>query len=161
MYRVAKIAVLAIEPYDSLLSRLSVRLRFGQTYEHAAVYCNECVKGGVMNTAIPNFVYRWTEAEVSKTIHSFEPRFQDEIRFFHDVQIPWEQLKHRKNPLWHYSGLAMSPILSSTANIFSCLCNILGFFIKKKRASKDTLPWLCQDDKGEITLNEDWFKTRY
>ena len=39
-----------------------------QEYEHAAVFYNDCVFGGVKNTPIPNFIYRWTRRDIEKTI---------------------------------------------------------------------------------------------
>ena len=38
--------------------------------------------GGVDNTNVPNFVYRWTEREVYKLISCYEPQFKHKINFF-------------------------------------------------------------------------------
>jgi ubiquinone/menaquinone biosynthesis C-methylase UbiE len=68
MYRVARKGMLAFEARDSALMHCLERFRVTPTYEHAAVYYNDCKYGGVNNTEIPNFVFRWTEREVEKTI---------------------------------------------------------------------------------------------
>src|SRR5438309_2064841 len=60
MYRVAKKGVLVFEPRDTLLVRLGIRFNFGQEYETAAVQGDGLAFGGVRNSGIPNYVYRWT-----------------------------------------------------------------------------------------------------
>tara|TARA_B110000438_G_C15780364_1_gene636031 strand:+ start:826 stop:1002 length:177 start_codon:yes stop_codon:yes gene_type:complete len=53
--------------------KLLVKLGYVADYELRAVFDNECLHGGVNNSEIPNFVYRWTENEVEKTINTFMP----------------------------------------------------------------------------------------
>jgi SAM-dependent methyltransferase len=60
LYRVARKGILAFESRDSVIIRLLERYGVTQTFEHAAVYYNDCKFGGVNNTEIPNYIYRWT-----------------------------------------------------------------------------------------------------
>lgn len=60
MMREARRGVLVMENRDSALMRLAVRLGWAAEYELAAVAGNAFQHGGWRNTAVPNFVYRWT-----------------------------------------------------------------------------------------------------
>ena len=71
MYRVARKVVVAFESRDSLTMRTAVRLGLTLDYETDSLTADG--KGGVAETGIPNFVYRWTERDVIKTIASFDP----------------------------------------------------------------------------------------
>ena len=81
LYRVARQGVLVFEPRDTALVRLGVRLNLGQKYEVAAVSHNGLSAGGVGNSQIPNYIYRWSEREVEKTILSYAPYGQPRFRF--------------------------------------------------------------------------------
>lgn len=80
MYRVARKAVVFVEPNDSLVTRVGARLGFGQTYEHAAVVGNGYVEGGMRNGPIPNYVWRWSPAEITKAVASLDPAYEPEVR---------------------------------------------------------------------------------
>lgn len=86
LYRVASRAVLVFEPRDSVVARLGVKLGYGQQYELEAVAANDGTHGGVNNTEVPNYVFRWTEHEVDKTIRSAEPRYEPKIRYFYSLR---------------------------------------------------------------------------
>ena len=73
MYRVARHGVLAFEARDSLLMRMAVRAGRVPVYETCAVRSHNFRYGGVRNTGVPNYIYRWTETEVEKTIASYAP----------------------------------------------------------------------------------------
>lgn len=66
MYRVCRKGVLLFEPQDTFLTRIGVRLGFGQEYELAAVYDHDYLFGGVRNSEIPNYVYRLNKREIEK-----------------------------------------------------------------------------------------------
>ena len=117
MYRVARKGVLLIEPCDNRLTRLGVHLGFGQEYEHAAVYYNNCAAGGVRNTEIPNYVYRWTQRDIVKTVNSFAPEGRHGFRFVYGMSVPWQQLRGRRNPVRFVSVLLLLPLLKALAGI--------------------------------------------
>jgi len=89
MFRVAKKGVLVSEPRDTLLVRLGIRFNFGQDYETAAVEGDGFGFGGMRNSGIPNYVYRWTEREIEKTIRSFCPWGQSRFFYRHALRVPW------------------------------------------------------------------------
>jgi len=71
MLRVAKRYVLMMEPNDSVFMRLLCRLRFSFPFELAAVVNNDYARGGVRNSQIPNFIFRWNKHEVHKVASTF------------------------------------------------------------------------------------------
>jgi len=85
MLRVAKYGVIFIESHDCLLTKLSCKLGFSEIYEYYAVESD--AHGGVDNTNIPNFVYRWTEREVIKLINSYKPLNKYKIYFDYDYDF--------------------------------------------------------------------------
>ena len=64
LYRVAGKGVLALEARDSAFMRAALRLGVVDEYELTAVADNDFASGGVRNSPVPNYVYRWTEREV-------------------------------------------------------------------------------------------------
>jgi SAM-dependent methyltransferase len=76
MARVARRHVVFIEPNESAFLRLLVQLRFSYPYEIAAVEGNNYEFGGVRNTPVPNFIFRWGKRELRKTIHAGFPERQ-------------------------------------------------------------------------------------
>ena len=86
LYRVSAKGVLIIEANDSLLSRLACKLNLSEEYELSAVEKN-IDRGGVDNTNIPNYVYRWTEREIIKLFKSFKPEINHKIYFDYGHQL--------------------------------------------------------------------------
>ena len=68
--------------------RAAIRLGVVDEYELTAVADNAFRSGGVRNTGVPNYVYRWTEREVEKTIRSAAPHARDEFVWFHELELP-------------------------------------------------------------------------
>lgn len=105
MYRVAKKTLIVHEAQDTFLVRLMVKLGIAMDYETGTVACKG---GGLNNTAIPNFVYRWTKREVRKTINSYDPAkihkidFFNSFRYYSDYLEPNEYLG--KNPFVKFFG---------------------------------------------------------
>src|SRR5215469_3212513 len=76
MARIARKHILFIEPNESLLMRLLMKMGFSFPYELAAVWDNGYVAGGMRNGPIPNFIYRWNKNELRKTLASGMPERQ-------------------------------------------------------------------------------------
>ena len=85
MLRVAKFGIIFIESRDCFLTRLSCSLGLSEVYEYSAIKYDD--RGGVDNTNIPNFVYRWTEKEVLKLINSYKPLNKYKIYFDYDYDF--------------------------------------------------------------------------
>lgn len=80
MYRVSKIGALIIEGNDSLLMSFSVMMNFSEKYELSSVDKKNS-SGGVEESGFPNFIFRWKEREVIKTLSSYEPEKKHKIIF--------------------------------------------------------------------------------
>lgn len=139
MYRVARKSVLVFENRDSATMRVAQRLKLVPEYELDAVIGNDFTWGGFRNTAIPNFVYRWTEREVYKTIACIEPGHAVETRFFYFTRYPIERARAAR-------GLKRLVLLGAQwpFALFSALfprqANEFGFLISKSTLKR--LPWI-------------------
>ena len=161
MYRVARKGILIFEPYDNLISRLGLRLGFGQEYEHYAVFDNDMRYGGVMNSEIPNYVYRFNNLEIIKTIKCCYPYGESKFRFFYKLNLPLGQLKGRKNKLPYMMLWLASPFLRLLTLFTHKLCNNFAALALKPDLRENLYPWLLQDKKGEVHINPAWLEKRY
>lgn len=162
MYRVARKGILAFEARDSMTMRFLERSGFTQVYEHAAVYFNDCVYGGVNNTEIPNYIYRWTERDVEKTIQSYAPNFKHRFHYRYGTAFPctpelekggWKKLAI----LWF-----ARPLFWCFAKVFPKQQNQFAFFIEKPRIPGSLFPWLVFDEQEHrIRFNKTWGDQRY
>ena len=160
LYRVARVGVLVFEPYDGPLARLAVRLGFGQDYEVAAVFDNGMTFGGVGNSAIPNYVYRWTEGEVRKAIRSYAPVGHHHFAFHYALRVPWTRLRMLRGRLRLAATAAALPLLRLGTMLVPRLCNNFAFVVLKPRLPEELLPWLRLED-GAVALDREWLGARY
>src|SRR5882757_7841889 len=154
MYRVARRGVLAFEPRDTRLVRLGVRLGFGQEYEIAAVAENGLRAGGVGNSATPNFIYRWTEREIEKTIRTFRPAGRAGFRYFSALRVPEERMRSMKNRLVAGSLGVLLPVVRLFAKVFPGQSNCFAFAVTKVG---ELHPWMVD----EATVDAEWVGRRY
>ena len=160
LYRVAKSGVLVFEPRDGALVRLAVRLNFGQEYELAAVFDNNFKFGGVQNSEVPNFVYRWTEDEVQKTVQSYAPIGNHRYSFYYATRVPWERLRLMRNKRHLGAVILALPVLKVLSAVFPRVCNNFAFMIAKPSVPRDLFPWLVARADG-VGINEEWLSGRY
>ena len=155
LFRVSRKGFLVVEGRDSALMRISSRLGLTEQFEVAGNF-----KGhGVNGTDIPNFVFRWTEREVEKTLKSFAPHFD------HDVYYRY----HSNYPEGHGFGLAgrlvigmLEPAYLVFTALFPKQQNLMAFFVRKPKAPDDLKPWLTLDpETSEIVVDRNWIKKSY
>lgn len=151
MYRVARRSVLVFENRDSFLMRVAARFGLTQYYEIEAVADNDCEFGGVRNSAVPNYVYRWTEREVSKTIASNAPQGPVKISFFYQLRLPTERLAMYRSPIRRLAATVLTVPAALLFKLFPKQANEFAFFIEKDAA--DQWPWI---DRDTGTLGKDW-----
>jgi SAM-dependent methyltransferase len=98
MLRVSRRNIVLMEPNDSLAMRWLIRLRFSTPYELPAVIYNEYKKGGVNNSDIPNFIYRWDPRTIYQTVATCLPEreFGLYLRRYWDFNITAEELEQRR-----------------------------------------------------------------
>ena len=159
MYRVSKNGIIVFETRDNLLIKISKKFNLVEDYEISAVACNDYKYGGVKNTQIPNYVYRWTENEVRKTIKSFAPEGRHKFIFYYGLQLPYDRIKLSKNKFKIFLAKAIFPIIKLLSIIFRKQCNQFCFFIIKPKYPNDLYPWLeLRDDK--ISINKDFISNK-
>jgi SAM-dependent methyltransferase len=117
MLRVAKFGVIFIESRDCFLTRLSCSLGLSEVYEYSAVKNDD--GGGVDNTNVPNFVYRWTEREVLKLINSYKPLNKYKIYFDYDYDFKF------------FNNFLINSFMWIFFHIFINQKNLMSVYIKK------------------------------
>jgi SAM-dependent methyltransferase len=161
MLRVARLGTLTIEPADNHFTSLGVRLGFGQDYEHAAVHSHDYLFGGVRNSSVPNYIYRFTAREIRKTALCFEPTQKLEFKFNHSLQVPWAQLTFRKSGMKKLTVRLVLPVLLlAQALLPRAFANQIVSVILKQEEANSLHPWLVRNG-SEISPNKQWFAARY
>lgn len=143
MYRVARKLVVVFEARDSLAVRIASKLGLTMDYEVEAVIAEGWESGGMRNGPIPNYVYRWTEREVMKTIRSYEPRFEPRVQFFHGLRVP-------------VSAARIAPMAKAFVRAFPSQANELAFSVVKPGT---LMPWLQMNAAGQIEIDRAAAKT--
>ena len=162
MYRVARKGILAIESRDSLVMRVMARYGFTQVYEHSAVFHNGCVHGGVNNTGIPNYVYRWTEREVEKTIRSYAPDREPRILYRYGTGFPCTPEVERHGRVKYLFLRAMQPLYWLFTKAFPRQQNLFAFYVEKARGAERLFPWLTVDGaQGAVKFDHVWGERQY
>ncbi len=148
LYRVGRRGLLALEARDSLLMRAAQRFGVVDEYELTAVAANDFRSGGVRNSATPNFVYRWTEREVEKTIASAAPEARHRFVWFREFELPVSVLELSGRGAWRFAALplkAVTKVLPRQANLFA-------FAVFREGLQ----PWM----RDEATVDEDAVRRR-
>lgn len=122
LYRVARVGVLALEARDSALMRLANRIGVAEEYELTVVAAEGFRTGGVANSAVPNYVFRWTEREVEKTIRAAAPERRHRFVWFRELELPVSVLEQSGKSAWRFARLplkALVAVLPRQANLFA------------------------------------------
>jgi SAM-dependent methyltransferase len=160
MYRVSKTGLVVFEPLDNMTSRFSTRVGLGQEFEVSAVAETGCTGGGVRNTAIPNYVYRWTPREIEKTITSFAPIGHHTFLYFYAMRLNWERASLMKSKVLQAFFRIASPVAYLFSKVFPRESNNFAFVVLKPRIPEDLYPWL-RVENNLVQLNEIWIEERY
>jgi len=103
MLRVASRHVVLLEPNDSLSMRALTWAGFSFPFEIFSVVYHEYQAGGVRDSCVPNFIYRWNANEVRKTVSSYlaEYLFQAHAYPYWDFNVDEKELAMRKETRIH------------------------------------------------------------
>jgi SAM-dependent methyltransferase len=142
MYRVAKKGIIIIEPRDSSSLRFGQKIKLIPEYELAAVIDSDFTHGGVNNTEIPNYVYRWTERELKKIVSSFNPVGEHKFIFFYKFNPSFSQTKLMGHKIKYYSLKTCASLVKPFVWLFKKQGNSFGAVIFKPRIPRDLFPWL-------------------
>lgn len=129
LYDFVSRGLIIIESNDSILMKICTKLKFVEEFEYSAISNN---KGGLLNSGVPNYIYRWTEREIKKLIYSYKPNFQHDFIFDYNFDFDNQKLYEIgslfKKILYKFSFIIVSIfnfILKNQGNNFF-------IFIKKK-----------------------------
>jgi SAM-dependent methyltransferase len=156
MLRVASKHVVLLEPNDSLSMRALTWAGVSFPYELFSVVYHGHEAGGVRDSCIPNFIYRWNANEVRKTVSSYlaEEVFAVRAYPYWDFNVDEEELSMRKETRIHaitsiigaknflvflralQIALNGIPVLRRQGNKFFCCVEKTG----------DLQPWLTAED---------------
>lgn len=155
LYRVSRKGFLAIESRESLLIRLTQRLGITEEFE---VKCNFS-GSGVNGTDIPNYIFRWTERGVIKTIKCFDPCYNNEYLFKYNTIYPDATgIGVFKKTIIKCSTIFYKVLIS----FFPKQQNHFSFFVKKENSINKLHPWLqVNEDNGEVEVDRDYIKNTY
>jgi ubiquinone/menaquinone biosynthesis C-methylase UbiE len=159
MYRVAKIGLIAFESRDSLLMKFLAKVDLTPDYEHVAVYYNDGKFGGVNNTEIPNYIYRWTEREIEKTISTYAPFAKHQFTYRYGNDTP-ASVDLEKKSLKKIIVSLFKPFYQIFTILFPKQQNLFAFYVGKPDISTDLFEWLQVKD-DQIQFNYDWAKEKY
>jgi SAM-dependent methyltransferase len=156
MVRVARRAVLAIESRDSLLMRIALKAGAAGEYELEAVVAHDFQAGGVRNSAIPNYVYRWNEREIEKTVASYAPHERHRFRYFREFELPESLLEMRANRLAAAAVRATKPAVAAITRAFPSQGNLFAFVVEK---TGELQPWVRREG-DELRPDEQFIRKR-
>jgi SAM-dependent methyltransferase len=146
MFRVARKAIVVVESRDSLLMRCAKAVKFVPDYEIEALV-GVGIYGGMRGGPIPNFIYRWTEAEVRKTLASFDPAHPTQVRFFHGLLLPESRFRGSKGWLMRALFYVLSPFAILAWRLAPGQGNRFGWIAWKSDALQ---PWLIPTENGPV-----------
>jgi ubiquinone/menaquinone biosynthesis C-methylase UbiE len=163
MLRVARKHVVVLEPNDSFSMRVLTWAGFSFPFEIFSVVYHGYEGGGVRDSCIPNFIYRWSENEIRKTVSSYlaEYDFLAHAYPYWDFNVDVKELSMRKETRIQAITSVMGaktflavlrafqivlngiPILRRQGNKFFCCIEKIGVL----------QPWLTiRDDKIRFNL---------
>jgi SAM-dependent methyltransferase len=160
MYRVARKGIIVVESRNSLLMRTANRLGLSPEYEVEAVVGSDCKSGGVNNTEIPNYIYRWTESDLTQTIQSFNPLGKHTFRFYYGLNLPYELAGWKKSGLKLKVIRVADPFLRGFTRVFKKQCNTLAMVALKPRIPEDLWPWLTLES-GSVVFNREYGRQHF
>ena len=157
MLRVSKKGICVFESRDSFLNAVANKLNLAPSYELEPCVLSEGKHGGVRNSPIPNFVYKWTENEVKKTVNSYLPEYKHAFYFYYDLLVPTERLSMSKNIFIKYAGFIAKILTPIFFFFFKKQGNLFAFVVVK---NKELQPWL-KKEKDKISFNLEYSKKKY
>jgi ubiquinone/menaquinone biosynthesis C-methylase UbiE len=139
MCRVGRKGILVIEARDSFLMRMACKVNMVPEYETESVVLSNYESGGVRNLPIPNYIYRWKEREVQKTIDTFSPHLKNRIRFYYSLRLPNERLS-MSSGIKQFLFKVLAGGVKAFHFLFPRQCNSFGFAYLKFLSSPK--PWI-------------------
>jgi SAM-dependent methyltransferase len=160
MLRVARKHVVIMEPNDSAAMNAMVRMGFSFPYELPAVIDHNYESGGVRNSCVPNYIFRWNKRDMFQSAASFMPEsdFNLYVRQYWDFNVDKNDLALRQQTrIGAFTRVLGPDLFLATLHAFQAVVNrlpVVGaqgnkFFgcITKQAQLK---PWLRHDGNRVI-----------
>lgn len=121
----ARRCMVFLEGNDSLLMRTAIRLGLHSPYELQAVRANNHEAGGVRNSALPNFIYRWSLSTLRQTVCSGFPERRWNVRAhrFFELSSSKEDLAIRQDGIGRLSSAVGPGTFLRTVRAAEALAN--------------------------------------
>ena len=158
MLRVSTRGVIAFEARDSALMRVAVRLGLSSDYELEPAFLSGGAGHGFRNTPIPNFVTRWKEVEVEKTVNSMYPSHRHGFKYFYGFTVPAQRFQMARSPFLRLIGKGLAFIAPALRFLLGKQGNYFGFLVLK---DIELQPWVKVGPSGEVTPDVDYLAKRY
>ncbi|MEC5289362.1 MULTISPECIES: class I SAM-dependent methyltransferase [unclassified Aurantimonas] len=158
MLRVSTRGIIIVEARDSLVVGAAKRLGLVPEFEMEPIILSGGKYGGVRDTPIPNFIYRWTEKEARKTVASFDPAFQHQVLFNYGWRLPLQRISMSRNRavraavrLADAGKFLLTALLPHQGNLF-------GIVVKK---SGEVRPWIKRGADNQMAPDLDYIGKKY
>ena len=92
------------------------------------------MKGGLLNSGLPNYIYRWSEREIYKLLNSYNPNINHQINFIYSHDFKNAALE--KNLYKKIVKYLLSKFLYIIFLFFKKQKNLVGIFIDKESSKK-------------------------
>jgi hypothetical protein len=129
LYDIANKGLMIFEGNDSFVTRILSKMNLMETFENSAI--SKDGTGGLLNSNVANYIYRWTEREIVKLLYSYDPNHKNKLYFNYSYDLFNKEVQKKINFVFKF----FSPILKIIAHIifktFPNQGNILITFIKK------------------------------
>jgi SAM-dependent methyltransferase len=169
MLRVSRKYVILLEPNNSFAMRMLLRLRFSFPYELPAVIASGFQTGGVRDSSIPNYIYRWNAMEMYQTTASYlaESEFDLYTQGYWDFNVDEAELRRRSETRIGSVMTILSPrVFLAGLHGFQAVVNHIPWlgrqgnkFFGCIRKRSELKPWLVRTG-DEIHFNGDYIKGR-
>ena len=157
MLRVSKKGVGVFESRDSLLNKLANKLDLAPSYELEPCVLSNGKLGGIRNSHIPNYVYKWTENEVIKTVNTYIPQYKHKFYFHYGLLVPTERLAMSSNVLKRALALFGKILIPLLTIFFKRQGNLFAFIVVKNVKLQ---PWL-KVENTKIIFDLDYTKNKF
>ncbi|MBX3731205.1 MAG: methyltransferase domain-containing protein [Verrucomicrobiae bacterium] len=154
MFRVARKMTIVFESRDSMLMRLGCRLGLSAEFEVEAVIGSGMDRGGVNNTEVPNYVYRWTEREFAKAIQCFHPYGPCRFQYFYGMNVPVARLGMYRSPIKKLVAQASVPVAKLIEWVVPSQGNSFAM-VAHKPGPDELWPWLKRVN-GRVSFNREY-----
>jgi SAM-dependent methyltransferase len=153
MLRVSKKGIGVFEGRNSFLIKAAIFFGFVPEYELEPLVLSKGISGGLRNSNIPNFIYRWKEKEVEKTVNSFLPHYIHNFWYFYGYTIPLERLSMSPSIFKRLITKMVLLLLPVFKLLFPRQGNHFAFVVSKEG---EIQPWLAKNDKDKFTFLNDY-----